>query len=351
MSNLFCLSIRYLQPLCHARGEQGKPEWPPSPLRAFQALVAASAGRWNERVQLAYAIPALHWLEEQPPPSIIAATGERSRVKYRLYVPDNVGDKVAGSWSRGGTASIADYRTEKDVQPTHLLRDGAAVHYLWPLSDPDPEFEKNKDVLAAAARSITHLGWGVDMVAGHASVISSADVDKLPGERWQPTDDPSANGYRVPRDGTLDALVDKHHAFLDRIGPDGFHPVPPLSTFDVVGYRRATDPPRQTYAAFSLLKPDASGFRPFDTARNGIAVAAMIRHAASADSIAGALGWPPEKVAAFVLGHGESLGESHVPVPGPRIAFLPVPSIEARGSGHAHVVGSIRRALIVVNGG
>ena len=155
----------------------------------------------------------------------------------------------------------------------------------------------------------------------------------------------------MPIEGTLNALIDKHHAFLNRIGPEGFQPIPPLSTFAAVGYRRATEPPRISYAAFSLLKPDASGFRIFDPARNGIAVAAMMRHAASADDIAAAVGWSREKVAAFVLGHGEPRGELHVPARGPRLAFVPVPTIEHRGKDRAEVVGSIRRAMIVVMGG
>src|SRR3954451_23719277 len=103
MQNYLSITVRFLQPMCHARDHRGEPEWPPSPLRLFQALVSASAARWNERIRLEYAAPALRWLERQPAPAIIAAAGRRSRVKYRLYVPDNVGDKVAGTWSRGGT--------------------------------------------------------------------------------------------------------------------------------------------------------------------------------------------------------------------------------------------------------
>lgn len=160
----FCLMIRFLQPYSHGRGENGAPEWPPSPLRVFQALVAAAAARWNERTRLEYAAPALYWLERQPAPAIVAAPGLRSDAKYRLYVPDNVTDKVARSWSGGREASIADYRTEKDVRPTYLARD--AVHYLFPIDPSDPEFETHRNTLIDAARSITHLGWGVDMVAG-----------------------------------------------------------------------------------------------------------------------------------------------------------------------------------------
>jgi CRISPR-associated protein Csb2 len=352
MDAVLCITIRFLQPSSHGRGEQGEPEWPPSPLRVFQSLIAAAAARWNERVRIGYAVPALQWLERRSPPLIVAGRGEPSQSKYRLYVPDNVGDKVAGSWSRGGAASIADYRTEKDVRPTHLPASDAAVHYLWPIADPDPEFEKHKEVLFAAARSITHLGWGVDMVAANASAISSAEADQIPGERWRPADDGSAKGYRVPVEGTLAALIDKHEAFLNRIGPDSsFRPVPPLSTFKVVGYRRAMDPPNNSVAVFSLLKTDASGYRPFDTVRHVLRVAGMMRHATGSEQTAQALGWPPEKVAQFVLGHGEAPGESHAPVSGPRLAFIPLPSIERRGDGPPQVVTSIRRAMIAVLGG
>ncbi len=86
-----------------------------------------------------------------------------------------------------------------------LTDDGPAVHFLWPLADPNSEFDKHKEVLFAAARSITHLGWGVDMVAANAAVIARQEADKLPGERWWPAHDGSGKGLRVPVEGTLRA--------------------------------------------------------------------------------------------------------------------------------------------------
>src|SRR5690606_3292574 len=113
MGRSLCITVRFLQPFSHGRGEVGEPEWPPSPLRMFQALVQSSAARWNERRRLDYAVPALTWLAAQGAPSIVAAEGVVSERPYRLYVPDNVADKVAKSWSGGREESIADYRTEK----------------------------------------------------------------------------------------------------------------------------------------------------------------------------------------------------------------------------------------------
>lgn len=41
----FCASFTLLDAAFHGRGDDGEPEWPPSPLRAFQALRAAAAAR------------------------------------------------------------------------------------------------------------------------------------------------------------------------------------------------------------------------------------------------------------------------------------------------------------------
>jgi CRISPR-associated protein Csb2 len=266
---------------------------------------------------------------------LVAAIGRPSRVKYRLYVPDNVGDKVAASWSRGGIASIADYRTEKDVCPTHLK--GEAVHYLYPLVRGDSEFAAHGEVLFIAARSISHLGWGVDMVAANAAAISDGEADALPGERWQPVGGASGNGLRVPIEGTLDGLMEKHAAFLSRFRGDSFAPVAPLSTFGVVSYRRATDPSPRPFAAFSILRADASGFRPFDTVRRALTVAGMTRHATKL--AAEHAGWPKQRIGGFILGHAAAWGKADPP----RFAFLPLPSVEARDEG---VVGSVRRVML-----
>lgn len=334
MPDVLCISVRFLQPYAHGRADQGQPEWPPSPLRLYQAIVNAVAAQGNERRQLTHKRPSLKWLEQQPPPTIVAPQGIPSATPYRLYVPDNVADLVARSWRRGNTAaSIADYRVDKDVRPIRLSHD--AVHYLYPLShDGCPYLE----VLKSAARSITHLGWGVDMVVGNAAILTEEDVAKLPGQRWRPTSDGVGTSLRVPKPGTLQALIAKHEAFLHRLGPDGFRPVPPLTAFDTIGYRLETDIPSRPRVAFSLLKLDASGYRAFDTPRRCRDVAAWVRHAVSTVCE----GWPFGDTAAFVHGHAPAGGPLQ---DGPRFSYLPLPSIESRGGRGEHV-GAIRRVLI-----
>jgi len=342
MTSFLNITVRFLQPYSHGRGDGGEPEWPPSPLRVFQALVNAAAARWNERMRLEYATPALTWLAKQPAPAIVAAVGVASDSKYRLYVPDNVADKVAKSWSGGRDGSIAEYRTEKDVRPTNL--NGEAVHYLYPLADSDSEFAKHRETLITAARSITHLGWGVDMVAGDASVITEEAAAQLAGERWRPTADGSGTSLRVAQAGTLEALTKKHTEFLNRLDGSNFKPVSPLTAFDTVGYRRATDPVCRPRIAFRIASVDPDEHPSFDTPRRCRDVAAWVRHVTGVVCDASG-GWPFGRTDGFVHGHTENGDRLTGPDAGQRFMYLPLPSIERRGDSGEYV-GAIRRVLI-----
>jgi CRISPR-associated protein Csb2 len=349
MPDYLCISIRFLGGAFHGRADHGEPEWPPSPLRLYQAIVAASAAHWNERGRLSHADAALRWLEQLPPP-IIAVPSARETQGYRLYVPDNVGDLVGKSLARGGEGSIADYRTEKSVRPL-AVPDEAAVHYVWPLAEAPAGFEAHRETLTAAVRSITHVGWGVDLVVADVSVPDESSVRSLKGERWQPSADGAGTPLRTPTIGTLDDLNHRHCAFLNRVtATGGLVPVPPLTVFGITGYCSASEAPRTPRAVFILRKPDDSGFRAFDPARRGLHVAGMFRHLASQSQLVRSVGWSHDDARRIILGHGETPGDEHKPVAGGRVMFLPLPSIEMR-EGMKRVVGSIRRVLVTAHGG
>jgi CRISPR-associated protein Csb2 len=346
MTDYLRISVRFLDGAFHGRADGGANEWPPSPLRLFQALVAASAARWNERRGIKHAAAALRWLEGLPAPDIVApATAEGAA--YRLYVPDNVGDLVGKSWSRGNAGNIADYRTEKTVRPTHVHGDGA-VHFLWLLEDAAPA--AHLETIVTTARSITHLGWGVDLVVADAAIIPATEVATLDGRKWNPAHENGATSLRTPRPGTFDDLEHRHRAFLNRVnGVDGgtFSPVPPLRAYQSVDYRCETDPARPPCAIFALRQLDDSGFRAFDPVRRGLHVAAMLRHVAGGPDIARSLGWSDAQIARLVHGHTDEESSAQTSA---RLLFLPLPSVEARGQGKATVVGPVRRVLITASG-
>ena len=114
MNNFLCLTVRFLDPVpaFHGRTDGGEPEWPPSPLRLFQALVAAAAARWHD-VQFAEAQPALKWLESRKP-IIVTDAIQADRTGYRSYVPHNAGDLMTAAWDRGDIeASMAKHESRR----------------------------------------------------------------------------------------------------------------------------------------------------------------------------------------------------------------------------------------------
>jgi len=347
MSSFLSISVRFLDSTFHGRRDGGEPEWPPSPLRLFQALLAAASRRWHGTEFSDRAAPALRWLEAQPPPIIVAPPAQ-SGTPYRLSVPNNAMDIVARAWVRGNTngEGDADPRTHRTMKTVRLSRltNGDTVHYVWELSvAASNEVLAYVETLCIAARGLAVLGWGVDLVAGNGRVVAEGEATALQGERWSSLNDASAGTLRVPKPGTFDALVDRHQAFLNRLPPNGgFNPVPALTAFSTMGYRRASDPPIRQFAVFALLKPDASSFRAFNPVRDLRRVVGMMRDVTR--RAARLAGWTEGEVNSFVLGHGESKGGTqHMPVGSKRFAYLPLPSIENRGQGRSRVVGAVRR--------
>jgi CRISPR-associated protein Csb2 len=341
----FCVSVTFLQPTFHGRRDGGLPEWPPSPLRVFQAMVAGAVARWDEP-QRAGAMRALRWLESLAPPRIVAPPAVPG-APYVISVPNNALDIVARAWCRGNTtgkdAQPATHRTMKTVRPVRLSG-GDAVHYLWALG-PDLSAEDQGHIgrLTAAARSIVALGWGIDVAIGDARVLAGAEAAQLAGEQWEVRS--RGEALRAATVGTLDALAHRHRAFVNRLGGGCLTPVAPLSCFKIVRYARQADAPSRRFAAFALRPVDPrsrSRWRAFRAERAAV-VAAMLRHAAcrAAEEDQGYWDAVPGGSNMYVAGHTrDDPALRRGPTP-PRFSYLSLPSI-----GGPHADGMIRRVLV-----
>lgn len=329
MSRHLVLSFRFLSPWFHGRDDEGAPEWPPSPLRAFQAVVAAAARAGTLESTRA----ALIWLEQRAAPLIIAPEALESTVGYRLSVPHNAMDLVGKQWSRGDEGGAAKHRTMKNFRP-HRLPEDAVVHYTWRV-DGD---ETATPAVIAAARGVVALGWGVDLVVGDGSVVDGAQLADLSAQLkvWEPRSD-GRRELRTPVEGTLADLDRRHAAFLSRtsFGDPTIRPPPALSIFSITNYARTDQPRVADIAGFTLMRVQSDNFRAFDTARRGMAVAGMLRH--TVRTAAERAGWDEARVRASVLGHGD--GDEA------RLLLVPVPSIEPRGDG-GETTGAVRRVMV-----
>lgn len=318
MSHHLCISVTFLDPLFHGTGNDA-PEWPPSPMRLFQALLAGSRTGCRELCWDEHRADAFRWLGGLEAPLIIAPTAIRS-VCYMLFVPNNDSDEKPERHER---------LTGKAVWP-HRLLDGNMVHFVWQLKN-DSESKAKAEILCRESRNLLTLGWGIDQVAGNGRILSDTEFATLPGERWRAWDRrrPGAAGWRVPTEASLADLERVHQSFMQRIESNRYRP--PLKTreFKTVEYLGAKTLPPRSYAVFEL--PDGVAFR-----QEGVGtVAAMLRSVACRKAKADTHDFPGGSES-YVAGHQENLEGTP-----PRFSYLPLPTI-----GHQHADGMIRRLLI-----
>jgi len=337
MSRYLCITVTFLDPLFHGKADDDEPEWPPSPLRLFQAMLAGSRIGCRNRHWSDAKAAAFRWLERREPPEIIAPDAQPVR-KYTLYVPNNDMDAVAACWARGPgrreQCRPERLRTQKTVHP-HRLFGGQTLHYLWAVSDDEwtDGVQYYAETICREARHLLTLGWGIDQVVGTGKILTATEVAALPGRRWLPW-----RGFRhydrvlrVPARGTLDDLAACHDSFVHSISGRRYLGRRKPRVFSRVAYLPRGKLPPRCYAVFEL--PEAVAF-PQDQI---IVVAAMLRSLTCRQEhrrdFQEQFKEDPE---VYLAGHVKGADRTI-----PRFSYLPLPTI-----GHKHADGMIRRLLI-----
>jgi CRISPR-associated protein Csb2 len=321
MKRYLCISVTLLDPLFHGKGDRDEPEWPPSPMRLFQTLLAGSRTSCRNREWSDAKADAFRWLEKRKPPLILAPAARRAPA-YTLFVPNNDSDKKFDRQDR---------LTGKVVEP-HRLMDGNQVHYLWTIEEDDwTSIQPHADLLCRETRHLLALGWGIDQVVGDGRILTEAEAAALPGQRWRSWDGhwPGRQTYRVPTSGSLTNLEEVHQSFLDRVNGDQYRPPIKLKKFGAVTYMRQTALPPRPYAVFEL--PEGVAFRQLDAVK----VAAMLRSLTCKLAKEDTYEFPGGSER-YVAGHLRDDASNQA-----RFSYLALPTI-----GHRHVDGMIRRLMI-----
>ncbi len=307
-----CITVRFLSGTYHGRDRDGGQEWPPSPLRLFQALVAAAGGRRTDAER-----DALRWLEGQfVPPDILAPEPRAIGGIRKHYVPNNDADRQSDH---------VGSRVEKTFRPLHLP-DRAEVQYRWPITEAD---RPHAGVLAQLAGRLRCLGWGIDVVAGRGGYNCGEPAG---ARRWVPGEVVGSGIVRrVPCDQTLKSLDDAHADKAARFDGGRYRPSDANVTTRTVSYAPAGGLPARSLLAFSLVTI-ADGARASFWPAKVAELAGQVRHVAKL--AARRCEWDRPTIDSYVCGHDAKDGN--------RLAFLPLPSI-----GHPHTDGMIRRVLLV----
>ena len=344
------LSVRLLEPRYHGAGP-----WPPEPGRVYQALLAG-AGLSGPDVVDRYT-PVLRDLQSLPPPEVWAPAAFRGQ-PHKTYVPNNNGDNPR--------IEPRKMRTAKIIVPW-LLLGPPTVYFLWRpagvLASEDAVRDLALELDSLAAR-LYQLGRGVDFACASADYVDDkgehdliASLRRAGFRQYRPVALEAQNArpatrsgehlrFRVPTNGTLESLLERHHAFGARHRFDPtvgkvLYRQPAPARFQMVTYEQA--PPRRLYVLESPQQPGRMVAWPLPKVA---LLVEQVREAAIARLVQAE---GPNDDRTHLLEQalrGARPGEARLVDTPARVRLIPLPSF-----GHVHADRAVRRLLVEVPAG
>jgi CRISPR-associated protein Csb2 len=335
MTRALLISVRFHDGRYHGAGD-----WPPSPARLFQALVAAAAKPAFEQTSC----DALKWLEKLDAP-VIAAPTKHEGQHVSLFVPNNDLDAKGGDIRRMGEIRSAT----KHIQP-RLFDASVPLLYFWRFDGDDVHAK----CVCSIADGLYQLGRGVDMAWAVGEVLDDeAEVENrladYRGVIYRSSEKGNGTALDCPGEGSLGSLETRYKA-----GTHRFRRVQegrtvrtefanaPKPRFRSVAYnslasrllfdlRRTSEPPSSPLAHWPLAKAAAlvqklRGNDGSDGQPESGAFAKLKQH------------FDAGTVSRVLIGRDATEADKAL-----RIRIIPLPSI-----GHAQVDSSIRRVLVEV---
>jgi CRISPR-associated protein Csb2 len=314
----------------------GEGDWPPSPARLFQALVAGAGlggpiGNAEKE--------ALEWLEKQNAPLIAAPQASRPRRGVLFYMPNNDSDTIAGDPVR-----MANIRTATKVFRPSFFDAAIPFVYAWRLSEADEDARAR--AICSLAERLYQLGRGIDMAWAWGEILDDRALDELfaryPGRLFRPSTGASSTTLLSPCPGSLESLERRHAGFGNRFryvkekkAVKGVFRRPPEPRFRRVSYD--SPPSRELY---ELRDPSAEArFAPWPLQRVS-ALVLRLRDGAL-ERLTDALPARKAEIARVLVGRKPD-GTNDGPTED-RVRIIPLPSV-----GHVHADRAIRRVLVEV---
>ena len=305
------ITVEWLDGAYHGR------EWPPSPFRLYQAMLAGYAVHQRGNPVLK---AAMRHLETLAPPTITAPLTD-TQSPVTACVPNNDGDRVLALLAAGKPAGARALRAKSVTLRTRRARrfDGV-VTYDWPAT---PATAEHIAAIATIAACLSALGLGIDVAVADAALFAQPGAAR--GVRYAP----SPTGRRtlnVPYRGAFEDLEIRYRALRARMGSNTLAPVWEPAPRPI-RYECELDLPGLRCAGFALRSPDDTSLAVEGT--RAMDVAAMVRHALGCVARRARLG---ETTIAELMGHGNAEK---------RIWVQPLPN-----AGHRHADGRIRRVML-----
>lgn len=313
----------------------GKGDWPPSPARVFQALVAGAglSGPLAESER-----EALRWLQTLQAPIVAAPRAWQPRRGVLFYMPNNDSDGIEGD-----PLKMAKIRTATKIFRPYLFATGIPFMYAWPLGQ-EPADQQRAETICSLTLRLYQLGRGIDMAWAWGETRDEGELEDLlagyPGQVFRPSTNGCGRLLPTAFPGSLQSLEVRYEAYGKRFSclKEGktvkvVFRQPPKPRFQLTPYQ--SPPSRQMYELRDPVEADVFEFWPLERAHS---LVVRLRDGAVA-RLKGAM---PSRVADIdrVLVGRRPDGTNDCP-PESRVRIIPLPSI-----GHMHADREIRRVLV-----
>src|SRR5579885_526272 len=205
------MNALFLYVRMHDGRYHGNGDWPSSPARLFQALVAG-AGLVGPLE--AYQQEALRWLEKRAAPIVAAPHAWQPRRGVLFYMPSNDSDAISGDPLRMSKIPTAT----KTFRP-YVFDAAVPFLYVWPVEETATD-EKHASIICSLAERLYQLGRGIDLAWAWGEVLNREDSEKklseYPGVVYRPCEGSGGVRLPCPQPGSLASLMERHKQFAKR---------------------------------------------------------------------------------------------------------------------------------------
>ena len=318
----------------------GAGEWPPSPARLFQALVAGAglSGPLHPKQ-----VAALQWLETACTAPIIAAPLAVSGQSFGNFVPNNDLDAKGGD-----PRNLGAVRTKKPTRP-RLFAAATPFLYAWEILSGD-ESSEHLRILGQLADCLYQFGRGVDFAWAEAECLDREALEERLGQHLGAVHRPTHGavaGFSLacPVTGSFLSLERRYAAGGLRFAPfrsgrnfaESFQQ-PPKAKFALVSYDA---PPRRR--VFDL-RPSPGSDASFPWPLHGVCQLVKLCRDGAEQRLNTAFPSQVQAIQRWLI--GRRVDGTNGGSPAERIRLVPLASI-----GHVHADLAVRRLLVEVFAG
>ncbi len=335
MQRILLITVRFHDGRYHGAGD-----WPPSPARLFQALVA---GIGQDGPLSDDASKPLEWLEALDPPVIAAPHVTLGMTIPMHFVPNNDLDALGGF-----AINLAKTRTAFKVWKPKLFDQETAFLYAWRFDETDGSLAHAKRVCEYAER-LYQLGRGIDQAWAVGEIVEPHKLDEFLLAYRGVVHRPAGGRHGIvlarPQPGSLKSLKDRYETMSRRFKTEGQgrsvrlqFAQAPKPRFTPTAYD--SPPNRQVFELCSRTNQADLITWPLSRISN-LVVAIRDR---AVKKLKEALPDQEPQIEKCLVGR-KADGSDDAPKAA-RVRILPLPSI-----GHAHADQAIRRVLVEVPAG